>query len=99
MPHKSQTNIIVLSGFTLILVIIAMTTAIWLAHISTNKSYMTEMVTEQKISEFIFDMWEAVKQRAISLSRRSVLEDPNAQADRPTTRHFGGTGPDPTFGH
>lgn len=81
MQPKSHTNLIILLGFSLILVIMAVLAAIWLTNITTNKSHITEIVQDQKKSEFIFDMREAANQRALSLYRMSILEDPFDQDD------------------
>lgn len=76
MKIKSHTNAIILLGFTLILAIMAMLTAIWLTNITTNKALIAEIVKDQKKTELIFDMREAANQRALSLYRMSVIEDP-----------------------
>ena len=79
MKIKSHTNAIILLGFTLILVIMAVLTAICLTNITANKAHISEIVKDQKKTELIFDMREAANQRALSLYRMSVLEDPFEQ--------------------
>jgi signal transduction histidine kinase len=76
MQIKLRTNTIILLGFALILVILAMMTVIWLTHITTNNQYITDIVKDQKKTKFIFDMREAANQRALSLYRMSILKDP-----------------------
>ena len=76
MQIKLRTNTIILLGFGLILVILAMMTVIWLTHITTNNHYITDIVKDQKKTKFIFDMREAANQRALSLYRMSILKDP-----------------------
>jgi signal transduction histidine kinase len=76
MQIKLRTNTIILLGFSLILVILAMMTVIWLTHITTNNQYITDIVKDQKKTKFIFDMREAANQRALSLYRMSILKDP-----------------------
>ena len=76
MKIKSHTNAIILLGFTLILAIMAMLMAIWLTNITSNKALITEIVKDQKKTELIFDMREAANQRALSLYRMSVIDDP-----------------------
>ena len=63
-------------GFGLILIIMAVLTAIWLTNITSNKALVTEIARDQKKTEFIFDMREAANQRALSLYRMSVMDDP-----------------------
>lgn len=79
MRIKSRTKLIILIGFTLILVVMAALTSIWLTHITTNKSHISAIVREQAKSEFIFDMREAGNQRALLLYRMSILKDPFEQ--------------------
>ena len=76
MQPKSHTNVIILLGFALILIIMAVLTAIWLANITANKALVAEIATDQRKTEFIFDMREAANQRALSLYRMSVMDDP-----------------------
>ena len=76
MAIKLRTNNIILLGFGLILVILAMMTVIWLTHITTNNRYITDIVNDQKKTKYIFDMREAANQRALSLYRMSILNDP-----------------------
>jgi len=79
MQPKSHTNVIILLGFALILIIMAVLTAIWLANITANKALVAEIATDQRKTEFIFDMREAANQRALSLYRMSVMDDPYNQ--------------------
>lgn len=74
-----RTNQIILLGFALILVVIATLTAIWLSHIKTTNDYISEIVKSQEKSELVFAMRDAANQRALSLYRMSVLNDPFEQ--------------------
>ncbi len=93
MHFKIRTNLIILLGFALILVIMATLTAIWLSHISTTNHYITEITKDQEKSEFVFAMRDAASQRALSLYRMSILADPFEQDEeylkfRKQAEHF-----------
>jgi len=81
MLPKLRTNLIIFLGFSMILVIMAVLTAIWLQHISNNTHYITDIVKDQEKVEHVFTMRDAASQRALSLYRMSVLTDPFEQDD------------------
>ena len=79
MSLKLRTNHIIFLGFSLILIIMAALTAIWLTHITTSSHYITKIVKDQEKTEFVFTMRDAANQRALSLYRMSILTDPFEQ--------------------
>lgn len=81
MPLKLRTNHIIFLGFSLILVIMAVLTVIWLNHITNGNRYLNDIVNDQKRAEFVFAMRDAANQRALSLYRMSVLTDPFERDD------------------
>ena len=79
MSAKIRTNLIIMLGFALILVIMAALTIIWLSHTTNASDYIAEIVKDQEKVELVFAMRDAANQRALTLYRMSVLSDPFEQ--------------------
>ena len=76
MRFLRHTKPVIIIGFSIILSILAVLSAIWLFHIKSNSHRLTTLVKEQKVSELIFIMRDAAHKRALALYRMAILEDP-----------------------
>jgi signal transduction histidine kinase len=76
MQFHHHTKPVIIFGFSIILLILAALSAIWLFHIQSNTHRLTSLVTEQQVSELIFIMRDAAHKRALALYRMAILEDP-----------------------
>jgi len=76
MQFHHHTKPVIIIGFSIILAILAVLSAIWLFHIKSNSHRLTTLVTEQQVSELVFVMRDAAHKRALALYRMAILEDP-----------------------
>ena len=76
-PEGVSTQRIIATGFTLVLLLLAVITTLGLTHMATNKVRMTNLVTESNVKiESVFLMRSLSRERFASLGQMVVLRDP-----------------------
>jgi signal transduction histidine kinase len=76
MQFHHHTKPVIIIGFSIILSILAILSAIWLFHIKSSSHHLNKLLAEQQVSELIFIMRDAAHKRALALYRLAILEDP-----------------------
>lgn len=76
-PEGISTQRIIATGFTLVLLLLAVITTLGLTHMATNKVRMANLVTESNVKiESVFLMRSLSRERFASLGQMVVLRDP-----------------------
>jgi len=78
---KTTSKSIILSGFGIILVLLACLMLIWLRSVRLNSDRFEAIVEEQREQQLIFTMRDAAHKRALSLFRMAAIGDPFERDD------------------